>query len=238
MEQETQKGFRQGCRDGIAIALGYVSVSFTFGMMAVSAGIPLPVAVAISFTNLTSAGQFAALRIIASAGSLTEMALTQLVINLRYALMSLSLSQKVKQDIPTWKRMLMSYGITDEIFALSFAQEGKITFSYYCGLMVLPILGWCGGTLLGGAIHTLLSETLREALGIAIYAMFLAIIIPPAKASPPIRQVILCAAFISCFFALSKPFLAIGSGFAIIITAVIAAALLAYLHPLSGGDEQ
>lgn len=167
-----QNSFQQGIRDGVPIALGYVSVSFAFGMMAVSQGLPLWASVMISFTNLTSAGQFAALGIIAAGGSVIEMALSQLIINLRYFLMSLSLTQKIDPQMTTMKRSLISYGVTDEIFAVSSSRYESVGFLYMIGLMALPVLGWTFGTFLGGVASSLLSHCDPGCSWLMIYGMF------------------------------------------------------------------
>lgn len=134
--------YREGLQDGIPIGLGYLSVSFTFGMMAVAGGLPVWVAVAISMTNLTSAGQFAGLSMILASAGYLEVALTQLVINIRYFLMSLSLSQKLHPSTKTPARLGISFGITDEIFAVASTKEGKVGKHYMAGLITIPYLGW------------------------------------------------------------------------------------------------
>lgn len=229
--------FMVGVKDGIPIGLGYVSVSFTFGMMAVSMGIPLEVAVLISLTNLTSAGQFAGLELLLVSGAYVEMALTQLIINLRYALMSLSLSQKIDPDLKSIDRMMMAYCVTDEIFALASSKEGKIGKWYFFGLASVPILGWTLGTLIGGSFSTLLPVAIRDALQLAIYGMFLAIIIPPAKKMNSVRKVVLLSIILSCIFTYLNAYLHIGSGFMIIICTVLAAGLGAYLFPIQEGEH-
>ena len=173
--------FLRGIRHGIPIALGYLSVSFTFGMKAVGDGMTPLQALLISATNLTSAGQFAGLPLMTGGASLIEMALTQLVINLRYALMSLSLGQRLDGTMNTLSRLLFSFANTDEIFAVASSQPEKVGRKYLFGLILTPYFGWTVGTLLGAVAGTLLPEFFRSALGIAIYGMFLAIIIPPAR---------------------------------------------------------
>ena len=175
---------RQGIRHGIPIGLGYLSVSFAFGMKAVGDGLTVLQAVLISMTNLTSAGQIAALPLMAGGASLAEMALTQLTINLRYALMSLSLSRKLDGSMGTLQRLVFSFANTDEIFAVASSQPGKVGKYYLYGLMIAPWIGWSLGTFLGAAAGTLLPAFVRSALGIAIYGMFLAIILPPAREGP------------------------------------------------------
>ena len=122
-----------GLRDGLAIGVGYFSVSFTFGILAVNGGLSPLVAGLISLTNMTSAGQFAGLTVILAHGSLVELALTQLVINLRYALMSLSLSQRLGPEFTTRRRMLVAFANTDEIFAVAMGRTAPLTPSYMSG---------------------------------------------------------------------------------------------------------
>ena len=229
------KSFRQGIRHGIPIGLGYLSVSFAFGMKAVGDGLTVLQAVLISMTNLTSAGQIAALPLMVGGASLTEMALTQLTINLRYALMSLSLSRKLDGSMGTLQRMIFSFANTDEIFAVASSQPGKVGKHYLYGLMLTPWFGWTLGTLLGGAAGTLLPEFVRTALGIAIYGMFLAIILPPARKQKPVRIVTAIAVLLSLCFRYIPGLNQVSSGFAIIICAVLAASAGALLYPAGEG---
>lgn len=224
--------FSQGIKDSIPIGLGYLSVSFTFGMAAVSGGIPLEVAVVISLANLTSAGQFSALTLILEQGSLFELALSQFIINLRYALMSLSLSQKIDRNIKTHERAMISFGITDEIFALASSTYERVGKWYMTGLIVFPVFCWTFGTFLGGAASTILPLAIRDALGIAIYGMFLAIIIPPAKKLKAVRKVIFISVAMSCLFAVLHTWLPISSGFVIILCTLAAAAFGAWFFPI------
>ena len=229
--------FRKGIRHGIPIALGYLGVSFAFGMKAVATGLTVLQAVLISMTNLTSAGQVAALPLMAAGASLTEMALTQLTINLRYALMSLSLSRKLDGSMGTFQRMFFSFANTDEIFAVASSQPGRVGKSYLYGLMLTPWIGWTAGTLLGAAAGTLLPEFVRSALGIAIYGMFLAIILPPARKQKPVRAVVALAAALSVCFRYIPGLNRVSGGFAIIICAVAAAASGAALFPVKEDES-
>ena len=229
---KVQNSFSQGFKDSIPIGLGYLSVSFTFGMMCVSSGIPIEIAVIISLSNLTSAGQFSGLLLILEAAPLLELAISQFIINLRYALMSLSLSQKIDKKISTLQRALISFGITDEIFALASSTYERVGSRYMAGLIVFPVVCWSLGTLLGGIATTLMPLEIRNALGIAIYGMFLAIIIPPAKKLVNVRRVLIFSVFLSCAFELLKPLVEISSGFVIILCTLLAAGAGAYLYPV------
>ncbi len=222
------KQFMKGARLGLPIALGYIPVSFSFGMLAVAGGIPPWAAIVISMTNLTSAGQFAGINIISAAGGLWEMGITTFVINLRYMLMSLSLSQKIG-NMPLWKRLITAFGITDEIFAVASTTPVKITFPFMLGLIAVPYVGWSGGTAMGAFINNMLPKSLADAMGITLYAMFIAIIIPAARKDKNVLIVLIVAVIASCvlYFALSF----ISSGWAVIIAAVLASAVGATFFP-------
>ena len=223
---------KAGFHDGIPIAAGYFSVSFTFGMMAVQDGISPFHAVLISLLNLTSAGQFAGLTVIVSGASLFEMALTQLVINIRYALMSVSLSQKLDRSVKSFQRMLIAYGNTDEIFAVASSKPGTVGAKYMLGLILLPVAGWVGGTLTGAVASTLLPVAVISALGVALYGMFIAIVVPVAKESREVLIVSGAAAILSTAFYYLPVLCDISSGFTIIICTVGAAGIGAFLFPI------
>lgn len=173
--------FLRGWKKGIPIALGYLSVSFTFGVKAVHGGMPVWIAVVMSLTNLTSAGQFAGTNLLLSGATWMELALTTWIINLRYMLMSFSLSQKLSDTVTRKEGLLFGYGITDEIFAVAAGEGRTLTASYMYGLISMPVLGWSLGTLLGGVASGIMPEPLANAMELGLYAMFIAIIIPPAK---------------------------------------------------------
>lgn len=229
--------FKRGIQDGIPIGLGYFAVSFTFGMMAVSGGLTAWQAVLISLTNLTSAGQFAGLGIIVAGGSMWEMALTQLVINLRYCLMSFSLSQKLENNISTGHRLAVAFGVTDEIFGVSASQEGRLSPWYNYGVMSMAIPGWTLGTLVGAVLGNVLPGFLVSALNVAIYGMFLAVIIPPAKKNKSVLGVVIGAMAISTVFAVVPVLNKVSSGFVIIITTLIVAGLAAHFSPIPEEKE-
>ncbi len=228
--------FKKGLSNGIPIALGYFSVSFGFGIMAVQSGLTAFQAIMISLTNLTSAGQAAGVSIIAAGGTLIEMALTQLVINLRYSLMGLSLSQKLSREFTTLHRIIASFGITDEIFAVASSQTEKLVPSYMYGLILISAMGWTGGTAAGAIAGLGLPQTLASAMGILLYGMFIAIIVPAARASRKDLVVICLAAVFS--IACKYVFPSLSSGFAIIISAVLAAVIGALLFPINLAETE
>lgn len=230
--------FKQGLYDGIPICLGYISVSFSFGMVATEGGLPIWVAILISATNLTSASQFAGASLILSGDSYIELAVTTFIINIRYMLMSLSVAQKADSKIPIPKRLVLSFGITDEVFAVSMQQKGMITSSYLTGLIIMPYVGWVTGTVLGSISSSLLPLSIQSALGIVVYAMFIAIIIPPATQNKAILITILISIFISCVIRVLPVLKDLSSGWIIIICAVIASGICAKLFPIKEYEEE
>lgn len=225
--------FMEGLSAGIPIGLGYLSVSFSFGMLAVSKKIPVLSTLLISMTNLTSAGQVAGLMIMAAGGSLLELVICQLVINLRYALMSLTVSQRLDSGVRYRDRFFIAFGITDEIFAVMSSRKNPITTSFYSGILILPFLGWSAGTFLGALFGNVLPENITAVFGIALYGMFLAIIIPPSKHNRSVLAVVAVAALLSCIIYFVPWFSGISSGTSVIICAVIASAVGAVFFPIT-----
>jgi predicted branched-subunit amino acid permease len=222
---------------GIPICLGYLSVSFGFGILAVSkAGLSVFQASIISASNLTSAGQKAGIDVIAAGGTIIEMILLQLTINIRYSLMALSLSQKLDKRFTTPHRLMASYGITDEIFAVCSAQTQPLTPSYMYGMIAIAVLGWVGGTVLGAVAGTVLPESVTNAMGIVLYGMFIAIFIPPVRKHKSVLFTVAAAAGLSILF--RYVFTGVSFGFAIIICAVIASAAAALLFPVDEAAEK
>lgn len=230
-----KKAFIDGVKDGIPIALGYFSVSFGFGISAVGLGISVLHCVIISLTNLTSAGQFQGIQIIALSGTLIEMALVQLVINMRYSLMSLALSQKLDNTFTLKHRLLTSYGITDEIFAVCSTKQGKLSPHYMYGIISVSTLGWTSGTFLGAVFGAILPPLLTSSLGILLYGMFLAIIVPPARKNHKILFVVGISAMLSSVCKYFLPM--ISGGFAVIICSVLSAVLGALLFPINDTEQ-
>lgn len=224
--------FKKGIRDGIPIALGYFSVSIAFGLMAAEAGCTWFEAMLISLTNLTSAGQFAGVTVIAGMGTYFEMILTQMVINSRYALMGISLSQKVDGRFRGVWRLLLGYAITDEIFAVAIGQEGELSRGYYAGLMSIPVIGWTSGTVVGAVLGNIMPLIITNALGVALYGMFIAVVVPKARENVHVLAAVAAAVAISAALYYIPVFDGISSGFAIIICAVAASALAALLFPV------
>lgn len=230
--------FKKGLKNGMPIFLGYLAVSFTFGIQAKSMGIATWQAVLISATNLTSAGQFAALSVIATAASYIEMALTQLVINLRYCLMSSSLSQRFDTKMNPIHRYLISFGVTDEIFGVSSAYEKENVPPAYCyGLIAASWPGWVLGTALGCISGDILPPSVLSALGVALYGMFIAIIVPPAKNNKVLLGIVIISMLLSLGFAVTPVLKEISSGFRVIILTLVIAGMAAYFFPIKDEEE-
>lgn len=224
--------WRIGFKNGIPIALGYFAVSFTFGILAKQAGLNPFEAVFMSATNLTSAGQFAGLTLIATAATIAEIAATQLIINSRYFLMSFALSQKIDPETSFFHRLVMSFGITDEVFGVSVARQGRLSPYYVYGVMCAAIPGWSLGTLFGVISGNILPPRMISALSIALFGMLLAVIIPAAKESKVILGLIIFSMVTSFIFA-SIPILAtISSGLKIIILTFVIAGVAAFVFPV------
>lgn len=227
---------KKGMKDGIPIALGYIAVSFSLGIQAKGAGINSFYATIMSLLNSTSAGEFAAISIIASSGSYLEMAFSQLIINMRYMLMSCALSQKIDPDAPFIHRFIMAGGITDEIFGISVAQE-KLSPYYTYGAMLLAIPGWALGTYLGVIFGNILPSIVVNALSVALYGMFIAIIIPPAKKDKHVAAAVILAMVASYLFTILPVVSSIPSGTKIIILTVTISLFFAIAFPVKDNDE-
>lgn len=226
------KSFLFGMRAGLPVCVGYFSVSFGFGAMAIAQGLTVWQAILISLTNLTSAGQFAGLTVIAAGATMLEMVLTQLVINSRYALMSLALGQRLGSRVGIAKRLPMAFFNTDEIFALGMSRGKDLTPIFFLGAGVCAAIGWTLGTATGAVAGTLLPESVRLALGVMLYGMFIAIVVPQAKEDKPILICVLLALVFSCLFAWMPLLNKVSAGLAIVICTVAAASLCAILFPV------
>ena len=229
--------FKKGFRDAFPIFLGYLAVSFTFGIEAKTSGLTPFQATLMSLVNVTSAGQFASLSIISASASFIEMAITQFIINLRYCLMSSTLSQKVAPSLSIFHRLAISYGVTDEIFALAAGVNGTLSPYYNYGMICSAVPGWCLGTLFGVIMGNVLPHRIISALSVALYSMFIAIVSPPSRKNRVIKGVVVISMLSSLVFAII-PFLSgISSGFRIIILTLIISSLAAVFFPVKEDKE-
>ncbi len=232
--------FKKGLLQGIPIFLGYLAVSFGFGISACNDGLSIAETVLISMTNVTSAGQVAGVNVITAGGSLATLALGQLVINLRYALMSVSLSQKMDKTVRLIDRFLIAFVNTDEVFAVSSVQPGGVSRFFMYGLIFTPYVGWVAGTALGAVAGAILPTVVTTALGVAIYGMFIAIVVPDAKKHIPTALCVLSAIALSLLFHYVPVLNRLEEGLIIIVCAVAASLLFALVAPIGekGGRKR
>lgn len=229
---QNAKAFQKGMIDGIPIMLGYTAVSFALGIAARNSGLNAFEATLMSLTNNTSAGEFAALELISMNASYFQIAVTQIIINLRYLLMSCALSQKLDPNTSFFHRLLIGFDVTDEIFGLSIRVPGTLNPFYTYGIILISMPGWATGTCLGVLMGNILPANVVFALSVALFAMFIAVIVPPAKDNKVLVGLILCAMAASLLFD-QIPFLSnMGSGFKIILLTLLLAGGAAVLFPL------
>ena len=223
--------FRRGFNAGLPIGLGYFSVSLSFGILAISYGFTWWQAVLISMLTVTSAGQFAGIGIMCSPGQYIAMLVSQLTINVRYSMMAVSLSQKADSSIGKIWRWILGFFITDEIFAVA-AAERELSRPFFLGLTVLPYTGWALGTLCGALVGNILPQRLMNALCIALYGMFVAIVVPVARKERSVLAVVVLAAAVSCLFTWLPGLKEISSGISVSLCAILAAAAGAAMFPV------
>ena len=238
MEKTNKKVYLNGLIDGLPIALVYFVVSFTFGITVVNYSIPWWYATLVSMTSLTSAGQFAGVSLIHELASYAMIGITVLFINLRYFLMGVSISQQLDYKANTFKRFIMGLFITDEIFALASTKGNKLKFAYFIGLSTTPYFGWALGTLTGGLVNSVLPTSLQAAMGIALYCMFISLVISPAMKSKPVFLTIGLAAAVSCLFYYVPYLNLVPSGIRIIISTIVAASVTAVIYPVNVDLDQ
>ena len=224
--------FVRGMRDGIPICLGYFAVSFALGIAGRGVGMNAVQAFVMSLTMVASAGQFAAINLIGAGAGIIEMITTTIVVNLRYLLMSCSLTQKLSPETKLLHRLALSYCMTDEIFGLSISVDGFLRPVYTYGITVISVSGWCLGTVLGVVAGNILPALVTNALGVAMYGMFLAIIIPPAKENHFLGALVAVSMAASGLLSILPYLKAISSGFRVIILTILIAGIAAVIHPI------
>lgn len=235
--------FTRGIKDGLPIALGYMPVAFAYAIRAVDQGFPVWFPILISASNFTGTGQFIGTDLIYVGASLAVLFSTMLIINIRYALMSISLSQKMGGGFPLWQRILISFGVTDENYAVAIRQPNKLSFPYLMGLMCCSFSGWLGGTVLGAGLSSLLAsvltgetgsvfyEIIMSAFNISLYAMFVAIVIPPSRDDKHVLLLVLMSVGLSCIFYFVPLLQKLPEGLEIIICSIVCTVIIALLFP-------
>ena len=230
--------FRQGLHDGIPIGLGYFAVAFSLGIICRNSGLNVFQGFLASLLNNTSAGEFAAITLIGENASYMEIALVTLIANARYMLMSCALSQRLNTGESFIHRLGIAFAVTDELFGIAIARNGKLSPWYYYGAMAVAIPGWSLGTACGIIAGGALPERLVSALSVALFGMFLAVIIPPARQSRIILTVVL-ASFAASFTAnYWQPLAELSGGTRTIILTVVIAAIAAWLRPVNTGSKE
>ena len=227
-----RSAFRQGFRDGIPIGLGYIAVAFSLGITARNAGLTALQGAVASFLCIASAGEYAGFTLIAASAALTEVALMTLIINLRYMLMSLALTQRTDPKMPFFHRLIFGGAVTDEIFAINIARPGLLEPFYFYGAMAISVPLWAAGTALGIAAGDILPARVVSALSVALYGMFIAIIIPQDRKNKVVAcLIVICFAASWCADKLA--FLqSISSGTKTIILTIVIASAAAILFPV------
>ncbi len=233
-----RRDFLAGVRDGVPIGLGYLAVAFSLGIAARSAGLNAFQGLLISLLNNASAGEYAAFTVIAADSGFVEMALITLITNARYLLMSCSLSQKFSPDTPLYHRLLVGYDVTDELFGIAIARPGYLDPFYSYGAFVPAIPGWAIGTALGVTAGSILPARLVSALSVALFGMFLAIIIPPSKKNPVVLGCV-AVSFAASWLCTVLPYVkTLSEGTRTILLTILIASAAALLFPVKDAPEQ
>lgn len=223
--------FKEGIRDGIPIGLGYFAVSFTLGIAARNAGLTVSQGFLAALLTNASAGGYAGFTLISSGGTYLEMALVTVITNARYFLMSSALSQKLKSDLPLHHRFLIGLDVTDELFGISFTRKGWLNPYYFYGAMLVTMPFWASGTALGIVAGNILSSSVVSALSVALYGMFLAVIIPAARRNRIIAGLIIVSFIVSFIVSKLTLFKDVSDGTQIIVLTVLISGFGAMFFP-------
>lgn len=232
------KWYKRGMKDGIPIGLGYFAVAFTLGIVAKKAGLTAFQALLTAGLTNASAGGYAGFTLIAEKATYLELAITELIVNARYLLMSCALSQKLAPNTSLLHRALIAFDVTDEIFGISVAVKGNLNPFYNYGAMTVSIPGWALGAFLGVVMGNVLPPSVVSALSVGLYGMFLAIIIPAARENKIIAGLVAASMALSLAFA-KLPFISeISSGVRIIILTVVISLAAAILFPVKEEENE
>ncbi len=226
------QNYVRGLKNGLPIAIGYFAVSFSLGILMRNTGLDPLQGLVMSLTNNTSAGQAASLEIIAYNGTYFEMALSQLVINLRYFLMSTALAAHLAPGLSLGKRLIIGFDVTDEIFASLIGQGRSVNEYFAFGLSSITIPCWAAGTALGIVFGDILPSSIVSCLSVALYAMFLAVVIPAGRKNLKIMILVIFSMAMSYIFSLDFIRTYISSGSAIIILTVAISAIASLVWPV------
>ncbi len=228
----------RGVKNGIPVCLGYLPIAFAFGVAVSNKDYPLWMAMVMALTNFTGTAQFAALNMIAAGKMFLDVVFTVFIVNARYILMSMSLSQRLEDKVGILERLLLSFFHVDEIFVIAMQEKGYISSKYFFGLATFPYISWGIGTLLGGVIGGVLPEVVGVSFEIALYAMFAAILIPAAKRSKPILFTIAISIIIDCSLQLVPVVKDWPETILILIAAGISAVVCAQKYPVDVDEKE
>lgn len=224
--------FLLGLRDGIPIALGYYAVAFSLGILARFSGLDAPTGFFSSFFTRASAGEYGVYNLIGVGATYVEVILMSLIANLRYLLMSTAMTQKFRPDTPLWQRTLVACCMTDEVFGVSIVYPGRLAPSYTYGAALVSTVFWAAGTASGIIAGNLLPGNITLALNVALYGMFLAIIIPPARRDRAVGIAVAVSFLLSWLCSVMPLVSELSSGMRIILLTLIISSLAALLKPV------
>jgi len=230
--------FAKGMRDGLPIGLGYLAVSFSLGIAASGSGMSAGQGFIASLLCNASAGQYAGFSVIAAGGTYIEIAIITFIINSRYMLMSLAMSQRLEPGTSIFHRMLMAFGITDELFAIAIARPGYLKPIYSYGAMLMAMPFWAVGTSLGCVAGNILPTSLVSALGVALFGMFIAVIVPPSRKNKAIACVVAASFLLSGTAAVAPYISAVSAGTRTIILTIVISSAAAVLFPVKNKEEK
>ncbi|MEO3947793.1 AzlC family ABC transporter permease [Gorillibacterium sp. CAU 1737] len=228
---DEEESWREGVKAGIPVAVGYLPIAITFGMLAETAGLSPWIAVAMSLIVYAGASQFVGVTMLASGAAPLAIVFTTFILNFRHFLMSSALTQKINPTLASRVKAITAFGITDETFAVASLHRSSRTLSvpYLLGLNAVAYLSWNCGTWAGLLLSSGLPELVKSSMGISLYVMFLALLVPGVKTSRPALMVAVLAALVQCAFTYIPIFAPLSSSVRVILSTLIAAGAGAWL---------
>ncbi len=226
-----------GLRLGLPIGLGYFAVAFSLGILAKKAGITAAIGFISSFFTRASAGEYGVYTLIAAHAVVLEIVAMCIVANLRYMLMSAALSQKLAPRTPWYHRLLMACCITDEVFGVSIAHHGHTPPAFVYSAAFISTVFWASGCAAGIIAGGMLPPSIVAALSVALYGMFLAIIIPPARQDRNVLYALVASVVLSGLCAVAPAISTWSSGTRTVFLTILISAVAAWLKPVNFDDH-